>query len=258
MELWLGCLIALWAYVCSLIVFRKLPLRTWSLQVTKGQRLQKRLDELNIPILVQRYQMIRVATIGGWGIASWMTADFRVTPMMAIPILLWMLSGTLGLSLIANVKRKFSNYDSKRDGQLIAFARLYELQQRTKKMQLSAFCRYAAEFLPMLRSDLLVFAQRLTTDGNTAFEWFEGRFPPHHLFLHRLLTTIRAMENGVEDRSFGHFIDSVAQDHYLRRKKAISPALNTLMSLPSALVILMVVVLLMQYISITKQTITLQ
>lgn len=250
-------LICIWAYVCTTLAFRQLPVKKLSSHIFKNKQLQRQFNDIGMTTSVKRYQAIRYGIMLGFLLSPWIASGFAFVAPMVISPMIWLLSGPSGLRFIMKVKKKLMLYETKRDGELIAFARLYELQQRTKKVQLPTFCRHSAEFLPLLSGDLILFAQQLTTEGSKAFKWFENRFPPNHLFLHKLLNAIQSIENGAEDHSLGHFIEKVSQDHYLKRKKAIAPILNTLMSLPSALVIFMIVVLLMQYISITTNNISL-
>lgn len=145
----------------------------------------------------------------------------------------------------------------KRDGELIAFIRLYEMSQH-RRMQLSSFCDYAATYLPLLRSDLLQFSQRLTLDGaDKAFQWLQSRFPNDHPFAQHVMTYLQTSQ-AVQVNSDSHsrnsqFLEKLSRDFYERRKKANAPLFNLLNMLPSFLVFFMILLLLISYMGIVME-----
>lgn len=145
----------------------------------------------------------------------------------------------------------------KRDGELIAFVRLYELSQH-RRMQLSSFCEYAATYLPLLRSDLLQFAQRLTLDGaDKAFQWLQSRFPHDHPFAQHVITYLQTSQAGSDSHTRNSlFLEKLSRDFYERRKKANAPLFNLLNTMPSFLVFFMILLLLMKYMGIVMSGIS--
>lgn len=143
----------------------------------------------------------------------------------------------------------------KRDGELIAFIRLYEMSQH-RRMQLSSFCEYAATYLPLLRSDLLQFSQRLTLDGaDKAFIWLQSRFPNDHPFAQHVFTYMQTSQTAQAKDSDSHsrislFLEKLSRDFYERRKKANAPLFNLLNTLPSFLIFFMILMLLITYMGI--------
>lgn len=138
----------------------------------------------------------------------------------------------------------------KRDGELIAFIRLYEMSQH-RRMQLSSFCEYAAAYLPLLHSDLLQFSQRLTLDGSDkAFIWLQSRYPNDHPFAQHVITYLQTSQTVDSHTKNSIFLEKLSKDYYDRRKKANAPLFNLLNSLPSFLVFFMILMLLMQYMGI--------
>jgi hypothetical protein len=146
----------------------------------------------------------------------------------------------------------------KRDGELIAFIRLYEMSQH-RRMQLSSFCEYAAIYLPLLRSDLLQFSQRLTLDGaDQAFQWLQSRFPNDHPFAQHVFTYLQTSQTAQAKESSTHsgnrlFLEKLSRDFYERRKKANAPLFNLVNMLPSFLVFFMILLLLISYMGIVME-----
>lgn len=257
-----GVLICLWAYICASIAYRAPPnLRRLSLKMLgkEANVLQQALIRLGIEANVMKYQSVRYATIVTFCVTSIIyiivsdAKSHSILMSLMLIFLSWLLSGSQGLYLAGTIRKKMTQHEFKRDGELIAFARLYELQKRTKRIELAAFCTKVTDHLPILRNELLNFAQRITTDGKSeAFTWFENRFSKNHPFVHKLLYTIRSNEGGGDEDGFSSFLEKVSQDHFARNKKAKAPLFNILSALPTILVIMNIFMILMQYVSITS------
>ena len=149
----------------------------------------------------------------------------------------------------------------KRDGEAIAFVRLYALARQNKSsVSLPAFCEQVAPFLPHLRQMLLSFSQRISLEGSVrAFEWLEKQFPERHLFIHQLCTFLQTADQLPDPTDFidqnTQMLDRISRDHYESRRKAIAPFLNTLNAIPAALVFFMVLLLVLKFMAITRSQI---
>lgn len=148
--------------------------------------------------------------------------------------------------------------DLKRDGELIAFCRLYELTKAKRSIQLSLFAENVAPHFPAIKSDLLQFSQMLTTTGSEAYIWLEGRFPKSK-FIRNVCAFLQTAESLADPRQFlkqnATLLEKLSADQFRRRKDFQAPYLTAANSIPTMLIFLMVILEMIQYMNIVQQSI---
>jgi hypothetical protein len=149
--------------------------------------------------------------------------------------------------------------DVNRDGELIAYCRLYELTKSKRNIQLSIFTENVSHHFPNLKSDLLHFAQLLTTVGPDAYKWLESRFPPKHKFIRNVVAFLQTAESLPNPKDFlkqnSALLDKLSADHYKQRKDFQAPYLSAISSVPTMLVFLMVILMMLQYMNLIQSSI---
>jgi hypothetical protein len=265
----MGAIMLAWAYFCASLAMRSTPplRRIVVNRLLRNEKMQKQFASWGVSIPVFKYQSVRYGAATGWlaitYLAGMITGDRPLSLLPAgVTFIFLLLTSTLPLSPLylwmEIIKRRV---ELERDGELIALIRLYGILRRRKGMQFAAFVEQAAKYLPALRLDLLSFSQRLTLEGTEkAFLWLESRFPAHHAFVHHVCSLIQAAEQedepGLLVGQNSPFLEKMSRDHYERRRKAFSPWINVLNTVPSFLVFLMILMLILQYIGIAKSQIS--
>lgn len=148
--------------------------------------------------------------------------------------------------------------DLKRDGELIAFCRLYELTKSKRTIQLSLFAENVAQFFPAIKTDLLHFSQLLTTTGTDAYNWLERRFPKSK-FIRNVCAFLQTAESLEDPSQFlkqnAAILEKLSADHFRRRKDFQTPYLTALNSIPMMFVVFMIILILIQYMNNIQQSI---
>lgn len=159
--------------------------------------------------------------------------------------------------------RRAAKYTAKqqqgRDGELIAFARLYEITRSKRTIQMSLFVQNVAPYFPLLSTDLRQFSQLLTTSGSAAYPWLESRFPPKHRFIRQICVFLQTADSIREAESFirenALHLEKISADSYKQRKDMQAPLLGALNSIPMMITFLMVILILLQYMAMVQKSI---
>lgn len=251
-ELAIVLLSVLWAYVCYLLIFGN--------RKSFKSRLSRLLEDDELGNIVrrwgispQRYRYIRVCIVFApmAGAILQLAASGKVQPPFFLcAVLFYLLTTSSGLKLMERWWLKLSHTELRRDGELIAFARMYELEPG---QTLAAFCRAVSPYFPKIGNDLVMFSQRLTVDGKMAYSWFRLRFPANHPFADKLILGLQAAESGAK-AEMSSLLDQIAQDHFAAKKKTFAPLVNAMTMIPSILVVVMMLVILFKYFAIVKSS----
>ena len=145
-----------------------------------------------------------------------------------------------------------------RDGEIIAFCRLYELTKAKRNLQLSVFSENVAHHFPHIRSDLLHFSQMLTTSGSEAYSWLERRFPKSP-FIRNICVFLQTAESLSDPSQFlkqnAVMLEKLSADHYKRRKDYLSPIFTAINNIPTMLVFLTVILMMIRYMNLIQTSI---
>jgi hypothetical protein len=147
----------------------------------------------------------------------------------------------------------------KRDGELIAFARLYEMTRVKRSIQLAIFAEQVSDYFPAIKNELNQFSQMLTTHGAQAYGWFESRFPAKHAFIRRVVVFLQTAESLPDPTEYlrqnAELLERLSADLYKQKKDFQAPIVNALISVPTMLIFLMVILILLNYMTVVQQSI---
>lgn len=252
-------LIAVWAYFCAMLAYRRPPpiRRLVEEKLLNSAGVRRTFEAFGVRWNVRAYQSVRYLTAAGWVVYAYGSALAAGEKLTAGPLLVAALvvalTSTVPFSPVWWLLRWKKRRDElERDGELIAFARLFEMGRG--KTSLPVFCEQVSGYFPALRTDLLELSRRLTAEGpDRAFAWFESRFPEHHEFVHHVTLLLRQPKDA---REVSGFLEKLSRSHFERRWKMVGPWLSVLNTVPSFAVMVMIVMLVIQYITIIKEQIS--
>ncbi|MBJ6360495.1 hypothetical protein ACFOQM_04100 [Paenibacillus sp. GCM10012307] len=148
---------------------------------------------------------------------------------------------------------------AERDGQLIAFCRLYEQTRRKRSIQLSYYANLVAEHFPLLETDLRNFSQLLTTSGKEAYTWLQGRFPKRHLFIRQVCIFLETAESLKDPSDYlkknAEMLEKLSADRFKTRSEMEKEKIKAFNNIPMMLMFLMVILLLLEYTKVVSKNI---
>ena len=252
-------LTAVLAYFCVMLAYRRPPpiRRLVEEKLLNSEGVRRAFEAFGVRWKVRVYQSVRYLTAAGWIVYAYgsalMTGEKLTTGPLLAAALIVALTSTIPFSPVWWFFRwKKRREELERDGELIAFVRLFEMGRG--RTSLPVFCVQVSGYFSALRTDLLELSRRLTAEGqDRAFAWFESRFPKRHEYIHHVTLLLRQPQ---ETREVSGFLEKLSRSHFERRWKLIGPWLSVMNVVPSFVVMVMVVMLVVQYVTIVKNQIS--
>jgi hypothetical protein len=268
------------AYLCTLVAIYDNPNKAKNFfrrQLDPGmlagkfhsERMQTVLREAGFNIASQKINLFRYLGIAAYLFISYVSMSLRKEPFSVNPMIvsgcLLFFSSPLRMSPSGWVLRKiqFRNI-IKRDSELITFLRLYESNRLRKGsyVQFPSFCLQIAPHFNYIKKDLMILSQRTVEDGlENALDWFITKFPADHSFISDIRTILISTE-GMKDedmviaylREQSKIIAKISTDQYLRRWTFWGDLAAIVNGIPSLATFLMMIVIVMLYVLIIKNT----
>jgi hypothetical protein len=128
-----------------------------------------------------------------------------------------------------------------------------------RNVQLAIFTEQVSDYFPSIRNELIQFSQMLTTHGNQAYKWFESRYPVKHKYIRRIVVFLETAESMLDPTEYleknSELLERISADLYKEKKDFQAPIVNALISVPTMLIFLMVILILIKYMGMAQSNI---